>query len=733
MCVGTPKLIRNSNIHHMASDNMASTPSSIREQLSNMDQDIIKYVETAMEFGDFDQNEQFFRQIGPLLDSCAENKKTSEEINKICSLEVEKQLKEAESACIADYMSESSNIADLHQRVTCCDQILERLETMLCKFQADLGNICQEILSLQEQSVSLNVQLKNKQAIRGKLNQFIDDMTIPQPVINHIMNTPANERYFIEHLYVLDQKINFFKEQDFRDAKSCLDVNETLMGLKAKAVTKVRDYIMKKIQTCKKCLSNYQIPQNALLKNKFFYRFLLTNEREKAREIQNEYVSTMSEVYYCYFKEYLNRIARLDYDEKPDENDLMAGDDQHGRTRTNMAKIFNTKPTSLKNKSTVFTMGQRSSVITTDLEAPLIMLNATTKQEQQKYPSESLFRSSQYALVDNACREYSFLQEFFMTNDSQTIELFQLVLGKTLSLVQIHVVEQFKSSYDTIAIFLCLHIVYRYRKMSKKKKVFILDQYWDSIITCLYPRFDKIFRMHIDSVKNYDPSKVGTVDTLPHFVTRRYAEYASALMTVNETYPDERVTYLLNELQNEVKNFILRTASIFVHPKEQLIFMINNYDHILSVFKRSTSKEDTKEIEEIKLQLVKRIQEIVEELLYPQFGSIICFVKDCEVYLERNDQESLKRNESKVTVLVKSFNSEWRKALDEISKEIMSNFSNFENGNNIQQAALTQIIQYYHRFQKIVGLAPFKNIPVRNELMNIHQLMVDVKRYKTNF
>lgn len=128
-------------------------------------------------------------------------------------LEVERQLKEVETACISDYMRESSNIIDLFQRVTCCDQILERLETILCKFQADLGNICQEIISLHEQTVSLNMQLKNKQAVRTKLGIFIEDMTIPQPVIQHIMYTPASESSFMDHLVILDQKIHFLRSK----------------------------------------------------------------------------------------------------------------------------------------------------------------------------------------------------------------------------------------------------------------------------------------------------------------------------------------------------------------------------------------------------------------------------------------------------------------------------------------------------------------------------------------
>lgn len=645
-------------------------------------------------------------------------------------LEVERQLKEVESACVADYMKESDNITDLFHRVTCCDQILERLETILCKFQADLGNICQEIISLHEQTVSLNRQLKNKQAIRSKLGQFIEDMTIPQPVIQHIMYTPSSEKNFALHLVILDQKIHFFKEQNFKDAMSCNDVNQTLFGLKTKAIFKVREYILRKIHDCRKYLSNYQVPQNALLKNKFFYQFLLSHEREKAKEVQTEYVETMSKVYHSYFKEYIHRLCKLEYDEKPDEHDLMAADDQHNRSRTNI--IFNTRPTSLKNKSTVFTMGTRSSVIKIDLEAPLIM--PTANKQDIKYAPEALFRTVHYAFLDNACREYPFLRDFFMTaSDVQTQELFNSVFAKTLALIHSHFSEQFKSSYDTIAIFLCLHLVYRYREMARQRKIFVLDSYWDSMVKCLYPRFEKLVQMHINSVKNCDCEKLTGVDTMPHSIIRRYAEFASAISSVNDTYPDERISILFGELQNEVMNFILRTAALFQNPKEQQIFMINNYDHILSVFKRSDIREDSKDTEEIKLQLSKRIQEIVEELLYPHFGSIITFVKDCEVYLEKDDRESLKRDEKKLGALIETFNDNWQRALDDISKDILNSFSNFENGNNIQQATIAQLLQYHMRFQKIMSHSSLKDNSNRSKLIGLHELMVYVKRYKTNF
>lgn len=51
------------------------------------------------------------------------------------------------------------------------------------------------------------------------------------------------------------------------------------------AMEKIREWLLLKISLFKKPLTNYQIPQNALLKNRFFYEFLLANERQLAREV----------------------------------------------------------------------------------------------------------------------------------------------------------------------------------------------------------------------------------------------------------------------------------------------------------------------------------------------------------------------------------------------------------------------------------------------------------------
>jgi hypothetical protein len=57
------------------------------------------------------------------------------------------------------------------------------MEKMLNSFQTDLGSISHEIQSLQEQSITMNIKLKNRQAVRGELSQFVDEMVVPEKMI----------------------------------------------------------------------------------------------------------------------------------------------------------------------------------------------------------------------------------------------------------------------------------------------------------------------------------------------------------------------------------------------------------------------------------------------------------------------------------------------------------------------------------------------------------------------
>nr|XP_014432738.1 vacuolar protein sorting-associated protein 52 homolog [Pelodiscus sinensis] len=85
-------------------------------------------------------------------------------------------------------------------------------------------------------------------------------------MLSTILEAPVTEQEFLEQLHELNNKINYVKEQAFRETMACADVHHVLDRLKVKAVTKIREFVLQKIYSFRKPMTNYQIPQNALLK-----------------------------------------------------------------------------------------------------------------------------------------------------------------------------------------------------------------------------------------------------------------------------------------------------------------------------------------------------------------------------------------------------------------------------------------------------------------------------------
>ncbi|XP_029976103.1 vacuolar protein sorting-associated protein 52 homolog [Salarias fasciatus] len=640
------------------------------------------------------------------------------------SKQVEAELQRIEQASIRDYIKESQNIALLHNQITACDSILERMEGMLSGFQSDLSSISSEIQTLQQQSVSMNVRLKNRQAVRSQLSQLVDELVVPGAMISTILDSPVTEQDFLEQLHELNNKINFAKELSFRETLACSDIQDTVDKLRVKAVTKIREFILQKIYSFRKPMTNYQIPQNTLLKYRFFYQFLLANERTVAKEVRDEYVDTMSKIYYSYFKSYSGRLLKVQYEEVADKDDLMGVEDT-------AKKGFFSKP-SLKSRNTIFTLGQRGSVLSpAELEGPVLVPH-TAQRGDSRYPYELLFRSQHYALLDNGCREFLFLSDFFMVAGNSALDLFNSIMGKTLSMFLKTMSSYVSDCFDSIAVFLCIHIVLRFRAITAKRSVPALDRYWDAVLELLWPRFEFILEQNIQSIRNSDPQRLGLLDTRPHYITRRYAEFSSAIVSINQTFPNERTNTLLGQLQVEVENFVLKMAAEFPSRRDQLIFLINNYDMMLSVLMERAA-DDSKEVEGFQQLLLARTQEFIEEILSSPFGGMIAFVKEAEALMEKGQLDRLKNDEARICQLVRGFSSSWKQSVEAMSQEVMRSFTNFKNGTSIIQGALTQLIQYYHGFHKVLNQPPLRSLAVRSELINLHHLMVEVKKHKPNF
>ena len=84
---------------------------------------------------------------------------------------------------------------DVCLQIETCDNILASMEGMLGKFQGDLGNISAEIRSLQEQSQSMSIKLRNRKAAEQKLGTFLDNLAITPALIHGIAQQGVDEDY----------------------------------------------------------------------------------------------------------------------------------------------------------------------------------------------------------------------------------------------------------------------------------------------------------------------------------------------------------------------------------------------------------------------------------------------------------------------------------------------------------------------------------------------------------
>lgn len=639
------------------------------------------------------------------------------------SQSVEKELRQLENVSIKDYINKAQNIATLHHQITECDDILENMQGMLEGFLTHLSSISSEIQSLQEQSTSINVHLGNRKLVHGQLGDFIDHLMVPEVMIHHILNTPVTEETFMQQLKALNEKSKFIKEQNFRDAHSCQDVQDIVDKLTVKAVSKIREYLLHKIYQFRKPLSNYQIPQNAMIKHKFFFEFLLLHARTIAAEIHDEYVETLSKVYSSYFASYTKQLWKLQYEEGVTRDDLMGHEDSR-------ASSFFQK--SLKSRGTVFTLGKRDSVLSpTGLTQDIIVPHTAGKNEA-KYPFEFLFRSQQYALMDNGCREYIFLTEFFMVRDADAMKLFMSVMGKTLQNVQKEVCGVVMGCYDSIALYLCVHLIYQYRLLCHKRAVPALDNHWEQLIQMIWPRFEYVVKLNIGSIQEVDPAKMTSLDQRPHYISRRYAEFSGAVMVLHDKFPCEGVDGLMLQLQDEVEKVILKMAAIFQQRKDQLIFLINNYDMMLTILSEKT-REDSRECERLKELLAVRTSEYIEEVLAPHFGGMLTFVRETDHLIANNNIQALKDYEKKVVPLVRLFSQSWRKAVELLHNEVMQCFSNFRTGTLVLQRALETLITAHHTFNRVLAHQAFQHLNIKQDIVNSHHLIVEAKKYKPTF
>ncbi|CAJ0585461.1 unnamed protein product, partial [Mesorhabditis spiculigera] len=640
---------------------------------------------------------------------------------------IKTELSKAHRAVVEEVLANSDKLTALQEAIIQCDKVFENLEQVLRGFQNDLGSISEDMKSLQSQSATKNQELENRQKVRGEISQFVDDIVVPQQMVKMIIEQDANDRTFLENLHELHRKILFIQSQEHKEARAIHDVEPVLESLRIKAIEKCREWILLKIYQFRKPLSNYQVPQHQMLKSRFFYEFLIHHEAVIAAEVQDEYVDTVGKMFFSYFKVYTSRLFKLLMTDSASKEDLLGTEDTH--KTTGISTFFGAKP-QVRNRATVFSLGRRHELLRDQFLAPLIIPHAA-KELNEKFQFESLFRSIHFALVDHCSHEFLFITDFFLVSGPIAVEMHKRIMHRALTQLLRAFDEKIMQNYDAISLYLCICLATKFKNLLTERETPTNNWYWDEITNRLWQRFDQVMSLHNESVKSLDVKKMH-LDTRPNYIVRRYAELTCALLVISEVSNsgvEGRLESVLESNEDSIEQLLGRMASTWREPRERLVCLINNYDLILGILDERVTMNTR--IRTIVYELSqKAASEFVELSLAPYFTDIISLVTECEPLIEQQAAQLLVRYNEKLTAVIRHFAQTWKASIDQINGDIVKSFTNFKNGTTILQSAFTQFVSMYQRFVKMAGHDAFRECPARNDLINIHHIMIELKKYK---
>ena len=411
--------------------------------------------------------------------------------------------------------------------------------------------------------------------------------------------------------------------------------------------------------------------------------------------------------------------------------------------------------------------------------------------EKKRYPYEQIFHSYMMHLVDAVTNEYLFCRQFFRENGP---DIMPIIFQKTLSLVLEQLENYLFTSYDSLALLIMIKLTHFYKRLLSRRNINYLDKFLEKVTNLLWPRLKTIMDKHLRSIRDADPKKLLRTDNTSmitqasnknntmhaHYISRRYAEFTCSILQIlhqkstqssnkqqqvsSNTLTDEATRsplksdanndnkkailnlspkvqaqresageLLLNDLETMQKEIVVlleRLSETQSQPKHRIVFLINNYDLILSIF-QERRREDY--LDKFAALLMQQRELFVEQELLHTFSKMIAFVQQTEQYMASSGNSGIKDqvNLNVVETLVSEFSSTWKQGIQLINANVLTYFSNFRNGMEILKQVLTQLLLYYTRFQDLLRKIwrNNKHPPFAKDLVPTSLILTEIKKY----
>jgi len=666
--------------------------------------------------------------------------------------QIDSELRDVELASVREYVAQSDNLVELNHQIRACDATLARMQEMLLGFQADLGGISDEIKHLQDESILMNIKLRNRRAAEEKLGKFLEHIVVAPELAKVICSSEVNEAY-LEFVAQLDDKIKYLSrgegeggDETFGTPPSQTEAGRTiapqLNKLKAKAITKIREYFLSKIGKLRQPKTNVGVIQQTYLQRYArLMTFLEDYSPPVAEEVRQVYVEIMGRNIHNLFKAYHTQLGKLEESIATQADTIVLEE--------NAVRSFFSSRVDLSKRNDAFSLQERDKILDQVEERPVLVHVA--QAEGTKLPYEAIHRSVMKHLMDCASAEYLFTLEFFQGHSQ---EVFDQLFSRVWQLVMENLENYLFGCHDAIGLLILIQLTHSHRRIMQRRMVPALDNLLDRIIMMLWPRFKFLFDSNLRSVKQANPRKLGVVELHPHYITRRYAEFAASILALHIGMNDEstRVTGSntsgggeemvlkdLATLREAVNELLERLAAQLPSNKQRVVFMVNNCDTVLTVLAErqvgSGADGGLGEAQRWEELLSQHRAEFVEEELLERYSRLIAFVQQTEGAMAAHAEggPAPQVDEQTVGMLVRDFSSSWKSGIESINQDVLAYFSNFKNGMEVLKQVLTQLLLYYSRFQEIIRKTWRKLPPFTKDLVSTSQILVEIKKYSRTF
>ena len=702
--------------------------------------------------------------------------------------QVHVELQELETKCIAVYRERANDIHIMRKDLQDSQSVLASLHEMLLGFQADLGGLSGDIRSLQQKSRQLDVQLNNRRLAKEGLEVFLAKIVVAPNLFETLVNGTVIHPQYLQAVQEL-QEIYKNCHESTPQAWACnrvpsqtlagQELQEQLTNLRNLTVTRVRDAFLQQMALLRRPQTNIRMIQvHGLLKYAALQDFLQDASPVVANEILNVYFESMSKTLAQLFRTYQGQLLQLDKTKHAAiREDVIAIED---------AVLRDSITSRAKKRVDLFCLGKRAIECLevsdddrqegsggTSMEQPIVPHVALS--ENQRYHYERLFRSLISHLCEAVTNEHVFCRQFFKRDG------FAPLFHTTLSLLLEQMENYLFTCYDALCLLLMIKVTHSFKRQMRSRKIHSLDSFFDQVTKLLWPRLKSVMDNHLKSIKTSNATKLGTVDLHPHYVTRRFAEFACSVLLVlhskampiqqqqgnktptnaqpsssfispvpssgsklfsptmfgspvsgaemAKTAGDKLLEDLL-EMNHEFMALLERLSDEQTTQIKRVVFLINNLDLVVSIFqeRRVVGREFNFFVEHLMRQ---REMFVEEELLATGFSKLIAFVQQTEAQLAATPKgDAYDVNVQVVESLVLDFASQWKTNIELINRNVLSYFSNFRNGMEILKQVLTQLLLYYTRFHDIIRKVWRSKPPAFcKELVSTNVILSEIKKY----